>query len=63
MQNSSGFGIEEKELLVLLRTHHQALFGRQDHLQLYYINRHLMHPHKWQDKDLKLYRKFDDFAI
>lgn len=37
VQDCSGLGVEEEELLVLLRADQQALFGREDHLQLYNI--------------------------
>lgn len=44
VEDCSGFGIEEEELPILLRADHEALFGRQDHLQLYiYITNHPRH--------------------
>lgn len=38
VQDCGGLGVEEEELLIFLRADQQALFGREDHLQLYNIN-------------------------
>lgn len=37
VHDCGGLWVEEEELLVLLRADQQALFGREDHLQLYNI--------------------------